>query len=92
MTLFLLKAVYGGLMIKYVDLVTTYPEDILTKTVVDCVLAQLELKLHYVACPIHHESPQILLVGPVTDLKIEVRGCCQAFVDQVWRILAAGPA
>jgi hypothetical protein len=73
MTLFLLLAVYGGIMIKYVDLVTTYSEDILTKTVVDSVLAQLELRLNYVACPNQHESPQILLVGPVTDLKIEVR-------------------
>jgi hypothetical protein len=73
MTLFLILAVYGGIMIKYVDLVTTYSEEILTKTVVDSVLAQLELRLNYVACPNQHESPQILLVGPVTDLKIEVR-------------------
>jgi hypothetical protein len=78
-------------MIKYVDLVTTHAEDTLSKTVLDSVLAQIELKLHYVSCPIHKESPQILLVGPVTDLKIEVRGCCQAFVDQVWLILAAEP-
>jgi hypothetical protein len=81
----------GGIMIKYVDLVTTYAEDPLSKTVIDSVLAQIELRLHSVACPIHNESPQILLVGPITDLKIEVLGCCQAFVDEVWLILAAEP-
>jgi hypothetical protein len=78
-------------MIKYIDLVTTYPDNTLSKTVVDSVLAQLELRLHYVFCPIHQEAPQIILAGSVTDLKIDVRGCCQAFVDQVWLILAAEP-
>jgi hypothetical protein len=34
----------------------------------------------------------IVLAGSVTDLKIDVRGCCQAFVDEVWLILAAEPA
>jgi hypothetical protein len=79
-------------MIKYVDLITTYPEDILSKTVVDSVLAQIELKLYYVSCPIHQEAPHVVLAGSVTDLKIDVRGCCQAFVDEVWLILAAEPA
>jgi hypothetical protein len=79
-------------MIKYVDLITTHPEDALSKTVVDSVLAQIELKLHYVSCPIHQEAPKIVLAGTITDLKIDVRGCCQAFVDQVWLILAAEPA
>jgi hypothetical protein len=78
-------------MIKYIDLVTTYPEDTLSTIVIDSVLAQLELRLHYVFCPIHQEAPRILLAGSVTDLKIDVRGCCETFVDQVWLILAAEP-
>jgi hypothetical protein len=78
-------------MVKYVDLVTTHAEGTLSKTVLDSVLAQIDLKLHYVACPIHQEAPKIVLAGTITDLKIDVRGCCQAFVDQVWLILAAEP-
>jgi hypothetical protein len=73
---------------KYVDLVTAHPEDILSQTIVDSVVGQLEKKLSSIACPYHNQYPQIVLAGTVTDLKIEILGCCQPFVDSAWQIIA----
>ncbi len=75
-------------MITNVDLIKVNPQDKLSQTVVDSVLAQLEVKLSYISCPQHKQYPQVVLAGPVTDIKIEILGCCQPFVDRVWQIVA----
>lgn len=57
------------------------------KDMINAIKQELEGKIKHITCPKHQEHPQVVVSGPIKNLKIEIKGCCQDLLDQTTKFL-----
>ena len=72
-------------MIKFT--VITPKKDAIAKSVIEAMKKQINDKLKEVICPLHHQRAQIIISGPINNLKFEIKGCCQTLTDEAKKAL-----
>lgn len=56
--------------------------DILTRTFIESLSTNLQVKLQEMKCPFHHEYPRVIAEGnSAKELSYRVTGCCDHLVN-----------